>query len=161
MARSPVVREGVTRLATNEEATVITIDQGTYVHNFGRCDSLEPWTAEVPSWLVTLRRDDGDVLEVHTVRDRRAHGKVIDKLKDESSSVRDRWGDYHAFLGAMTELRSIYAMTVHSSQGSTFRNCFVDVGDIRRRASSNPLECQQLYYVAATRPTHALVLAGV
>jgi exodeoxyribonuclease V len=37
----------------------------------------------------------------------------------------------------------------------------MDVADIRRRAASNRLECQQLAYVAATRPSHALMLVGV
>ena len=57
-------------------------------------------------------------------------------------------------------MQAIYAMTVHTSQGSTFGHAFVDVGDIRRRERSNLLEMQQLLYVAATRPSQALVLVG-
>nr|WP_232272438.1 helicase C-terminal domain-containing protein [Komagataeibacter europaeus] len=52
-------------------------------------------------------------------------------------------------------------MTVHTAQGSTFGRVFVDIGDITRRAATNVLETQQLLYVAATRPSTAMILTGL
>lgn len=55
---------------------------------------------------------------------------------------------------------NFHLLTGHG-QGSTIKHAFMDVADIRRRADSNVLECQQLCYVAATRATHTLNLIGV
>nr|WP_282800079.1 helicase C-terminal domain-containing protein [Bombella apis] len=51
-------------------------------------------------------------------------------------------------------------MTSHTAQGSTFRNVFVDVGDIRRRERSNKKEMLQLFYVALTRTSEKVILLG-
>jgi len=51
-------------------------------------------------------------------------------------------------------------MTAHTSQGSTFANCFIDVADIRKREVWSPKECQQLAYVALTRASQAAIIIG-
>ena len=79
---------------------------------------------------------------------------------DEARDFPERWEQRHDFKSAMAEVQNIYAMTVHVSQGSTFRNAFVDVRDIRQRERNNLLEMQKLLYTAATRPSHCLVLIG-
>jgi exodeoxyribonuclease-5 len=114
----------------------------------------------VPSWRVLLARPDASEVPVHLCADTKTYNAIVDKIKDQAAEDRGRWKHLHDFKGAMANLQSIYAMTVHTSQGSTFRNAFVDLGDIRRRARSNVLETQQMLYVAATRPSHALMLVG-
>ena len=42
-----------------------------------------------------------------------------------------------------------YAITVHKSQGSSIKNTFVDLKDIRKQ--KNPDELRQLEYVALSR----------
>jgi exodeoxyribonuclease-5 len=160
LIRSPIVKDRTILFNTNEEATVLSMEPDTFQHKFEAFGDLSRWVADVPSWAVKLRKDEGDTHEVHMIRDNGAYNRIVARIADEATDCRDRWGDHHSFKSALARLQSIYAMTVHTSQGSTFKNCFVDVGDIRRRVSSNVLEAQQLLYVAATRPTHALILVG-
>lgn len=161
LIRSPIVKDRSILFNTNEEATVLSMAPDTFRHKFEAFGDLSRWVADVPSWAVKLRKDDGSKHEVHMIRDNGAYNKIIARIADEASDCRDRWGDHHSFKSSLARLQSVYAMTVHTSQGSTFKNCFVDIGDIRRRVSSNILETQQLLYVATTRPTHALILVGV
>jgi exodeoxyribonuclease-5 len=160
LVRQPLVRDGSIILATNEEASVVSIEAGIFERRFDTRFDAPGWSASIASWKMVLRKDDGEEVEVHSIRDEGEYNRVLARIADEAADNRERWGDHHSFKSSVARLQSIYAMTVHTSQGSTFRNVFIDVPDIRRRASSNLLEAQQLFYVAATRPTHALVLVG-
>lgn len=158
--RSPVFAEdGKTPLiSTNEEATVLNIERGMFSHPIPPRAELAGWKAQVPVWKIQVMKEDGQVVKVETPRDVKAYNAVLARIADEAGETRDRWGDHHAFKQRLASIQNVYAMTVHTSQGSTFRNVFTDVADIRRRAASNVLETQQLLYVAVTRPTDALVL---
>ena len=117
------------------------------------------WDAELPSWRMRLRKDDGTDHEVHMVRDDRVMDQIDRRLRDEAVEDRSRWQHRQEFRSSLAVAQAIYALTVHNSQGSTFGAAFVDMQDIRRR-KDNPLEMQQLLYVAVTRPTTQLVLVG-
>ena len=160
LVRKPIIHGGNQLFATNEEADVIEISQDVFRHPFVRYGDLSAWTAEIPSWRIDLRNLSGEIKTVHAIRDIRAFDAVVNQIKDEASIVRDRWHDLHEFNSATANLQSIYAMTTHNSQGSTFTNAFVDVADMKRRVRSNLLEAQQLFYVAATRPSNALILVN-
>ena len=160
LVRKPIIHSGNQLFATNEEADVIDIGPDVFRHSFSRCGDLVEWTAQIPSWRVDLRNAAGEIKTVHMIRDTHAMDAVVNQIKDEASIVRERWHDLHEFNSYIANLQSIYALTTHNSQGSTFSNVFIDVGDMKRRARSNLLEAQQLFYVAATRPTHALILVN-
>jgi UvrD-like helicase C-terminal domain len=96
-----------------------------------------------PIWRVVLRRHDGEYIPVHMPADELALNDIVDRVKDEAADCRDRWQHLHDFKSALARLQSIYAMTVHTSQGSTFSHVFLDVPDIRKRERDNLLECQQ------------------
>ena len=161
LSRSPVFADdGKTLLvATNEEASVEDINAATFTHYLPDRECVTGWSVEIPSWRVTLLRDDGEKVVIDIPRDDRSYRQVLARIADEAAEHRGRWNDYHILKQQIGSLQNIYALTIHTSQGSTFKNVFVDIADIRRR-SSNPLEMQQLLYVAVTRPTHALVLVG-
>lgn len=160
LVRKPIIHSGNQLFATNEEADVVEIWEDVFRHQFIRCGDIGSWTAEIPSWRVDLRNSAGEVKTAHAIRDPSALDAVVNRIKDEASIVRDRWNDLHEFNSSIANLQSIYALTTHNSQGSTFTNAFVDVADMKRRARSNLLEAQQLFYVAATRPTNALILVN-
>ena len=160
LVRAPLIHDGSILCNTNEEVWVVSIARAMHRFGFEQRDTVASWTAEVASWEVRLRRDDGQVVVAHLCRDDRTYRRICDRLTDEAADARSRWRDLHAFKSSMIRLENIYAMTVHTSQGSTFTNVFIDVPDIRRRVESNTLEAQQLFYVAATRPTDAIVLVG-
>lgn len=158
--RSPVMQGETLLVANNEEADVLTIERDVFRMEIPARDEAEGWETEIPSWRILVRRPDGTEQIVHMAEDEKAMNKVLDRLTHEATECKARWGDRHALIGAMAKMQSIYALTVHTSQGSTFRNAFIDVPDIRRRVESDTLEAQKLFYTAITRPTHALMLIG-
>ena len=164
LIRQPVVRDEVAVFATNEEAEVAAVEADEFVHFVESRGGVLGWTARVPSWRVDLVGPDGDPVPVHLPRGREGATAVEQaeaRFLKEATAVRDRWEDKRAFGAAMGKLQAVFALTVHNSQGSTYGSAFVDMADIRRRERDNLLECQQLAYVAATRPKTALMLVGV
>lgn len=160
LMRAPVLRDETVALATNEEAEVIDIKPGQFKYDFEQRGHVDGWNAEVPSWHVRLQSSAGLTVGVHMARNQDDLVPIEGRLLREAKLHSRRWQDRFGFRQSLAQMQAIYAMTVHTSQGSTFGHAFVDIGDIRRRARSNPLECQQLLYVAATRPSQALVLVG-
>ncbi|WP_424813550.1 ATP-dependent DNA helicase [Roseococcus sp. YIM B11640] len=161
LIRKPILLDKTVLFSTNEEAEVNGIERSSIEHYICKSGDCAGWMATVPTWRVTLLRKDFGPVPVEMVADAAAYQRVIARITDEATAgCRDRWEHLFEFKESLANLQSIYAMTVHTSQGSTFRNAFVDIPDIRRRAASNPLEMQQMLYVAATRPSRALVLVG-
>lgn len=162
LARSPVFAEdGETPLiATNEEVTVLRIEPGTFQYSLKSMGDALGWSAAVPSWRLRVVKDNDERVDVEIPRSDPAWRKALARVADEAADATGRWLDFHAMKQRMGDLRPVYAMTVHTSQGSTFRTAFVDVPDIRRRMNANPLEAAQLFYVAVTRPSHRLVAVG-
>jgi exodeoxyribonuclease-5 len=158
--RAPLVQDGEIVVTTNEEPIVTAIEADMFIHYFPRVDVLPGWTVEIPAWRMEIQKADGCKLAVYVSRDRDMVNEAMAQAADEARDFSERWEHRQEFKTAMADVQSIYAMTVHVSQGSTFRNAIVDIRNIRGRERSNLLEMQQLLYTAATRPSHALVLTG-
>lgn len=139
---------------TNEEADVADIRESTLE---GEYNDIE---VSIPTWSIVLVREDGMRVPVHFKRDTKALSAALHDVKSAVASGSGKWKPYHMLRAAVVKLQSVYAMTVHCSQGSTFGNVFLDLNDIKRRAPANRLECQQMLYVAATRPSTALILVN-
>jgi exodeoxyribonuclease-5 len=160
LVRAPIIHDDAIVAQTGEEIAVLAIEQANFYHalkDHGPCPS---WLAEVPSWLITGKRDNGEIIRIHMIRNRSAYEAARNRILAEAIDDRDRWGERRDFDSALADLQPIYAMTVHASQGSTFGTVFVDVRDIKGRMDDNLLEMQQLLYVALTRPSTGAVLIG-
>lgn len=153
--RNPFTRETdrPTLLNTNEEAEIEYIRPHLLQGVLG--DGI---TYDLPAWKIGLVTDDGVQIEVHVARDQEACDAMMSRLRQAAMERLIEWTEYHDLRSDIVSMQSVYAMTVHCSQGSTFGSVFMDVGDIARRARSNLLECQQMLYVAATRPSTSLIL---
>lgn len=158
MFTSPLVQDDAIVAANNEECRVIEIAESLHHHEVPAASGLDRWLAEVPSWRMKMLNSIGMEIEVHAPRDERTRQRVLDRIKDEARERKSRWGDLHRFQGGMAMLQHTYASTVHRSQGSTYEFAFMDVKNIAERGHDNVLECQQMLYVAATRPGKGLVL---
>ncbi|MEZ7136161.1 ATP-dependent RecD-like DNA helicase [Komagataeibacter sp. SM21] len=163
IARTPVMDVEGRRVmvATNEEAEVAAIRPTVLRHAFPATSKVAGWTTELPIHEVVLRTLAGDETPVPILRPGADMGAIERRLKNEAAQDRARWQHRFVFRRGIGRLQAVYAMTVHTAQGSTFGRVFVDVGDIARRASANLLETQQLLYVAATRPSKAMILTGL
>ena len=158
--RSPVIVADSIVFANNQEARVAAIEPSTFTHEIEETDGVPKWTASIPSWRISLRDDEGAEKTVHMHADEREFQRVIERIKDEAAESRLRWKHLHEFQQSLAQLQSVYCLTVHRSQGSTFQTAFLDLPDIRRREKSNLLEAQQMLYVAVTRPSERLIVVG-
>lgn len=157
LLRAPVVRDRTIILQNNEEAMVEEIVPSNYAHSFKKgFGGVESWATSVPSWQVTLLRDNGITEKVHMLRDDRMMTRVTDRLAQEARTDPERWGHLYGFKNSVARLQHVYALTIHTSQGSTFKSVFVDLPDIKKRMKGNVEEMKRLLYVAASRPTTGL-----
>ncbi len=138
---------------------MLSIERGRFTHEIEEAHGVPKWTATIPSWELCLRDSDG-MRTVHMVADNSEFQKAIARIKDEAADSRLRWKHLHDFQQSLAQLQSIYALTVHKSQGSTIGSVFIDLPDIRRREETNLLEAQQMLYVAVTRPSKRLIVVG-
>lgn len=148
-------------VTTNEEVVLVDIEAAFHTWKFRSVPECEAWSQSIPIWRLRVRKEDDSIVTFQAPRDERAYKQILGRLSEEARDNRERWQDFFWFKERMAQLQAVYALTVHNSQGSTFKHVFMDVSDIRRRGASNVLECQQLCYVAATRSTHTLNLIGV
>lgn len=147
LIRSPFVIEDSILIATNEEVKVMAIEPSSYLG--------------VSAWAMKVHTMGGMDHEIHIPRDMDEYRIKLGELADDAKGDQGTWQDYHDFKAAFVQAQQCMCMTVHNSQGGTFRFAFVDVSDIRKRMRDNPLECSKLLYTAATRASDGLVLVGV
>lgn len=149
-------KSGKQELQNNEETTIDSIKPGSIVAKWERYGGKD---FVIPVWNIVTSKG----ITVPIVRDSaeynramkwiRHNYKTIDKPEGESP-----YSHVTAFRDMFGVMQSNYAMTVHSSQGSTFKSVFVDTSDILKRQKTNLLECQQLFYVAITRASDMVFL---
>ena len=153
LSRAPIVVDDEILLATNEESTVLEIERADQTIQVPD-DMTDGWSIKIPTWRMKLLRDNGEKLDVH-LPDEAIFSRVVKRLADET-----RWKSYHEVKGQFATLQAVYALTVHNSQGSTFRNVFLDCSEMRRWHRASLLEAQRGAYVAVTRASHSVILAG-
>lgn len=147
LIRSPLVVENTILISINEEVRVIDIAPSSLLN--------------VATWEMKVRTEEGMDHDIHTPRDMDGYRIALGELADAAKGAGGSWEEYHDFKAAFIQAQQCMALTVHNSQGGTFRFAFMDISDIRKRQRDNPLECKKLLYTAATRPTDGLVLVGV
>ncbi len=172
LVRNPVRRQGdegeETVIQTNDEATVVSIeaDVATFLfdeHQAGTNKSGKT-VHFVPArditlnvWRVVLETRFGEQVETMMAADEEQYERACKLLVSDAERNSARWFAYFdGFLDKITKIQSVYAMTAHTSQGSTFKNVFVDMDDIT--GNRVVVEMLKLVYVASTRLTNALVL---
>ena len=149
-------KTGHDELQKNEETIVDAIREGAITVKWEKYGG-EDFT--IPVWLVLTSKG----ITVPIVKDWREYNMAYKWIRQNYTKIKSEEGEvpyYHvtAFRDMFGVLQSNYAMTVHSSQGSTFKSVFVDTSDILKRQNTNLLECQQLFYVAITRASDMVFL---
>lgn len=160
MLRKPLLRGDMIVFNTNDEVDLLEINRSTKQFAFSAgANGMQAWEVNIPTWEMKLRYPGSDDVEVaHMPSDEREWNRAESRLRDEAADHRDRWGEMHRMRAAVVKCQSVYALTCHNSQGSTFGRVFLDLPDIAPRAESNLLECQQMLYVAVTRPSIAAMV---
>lgn len=142
-------RNGVV-IENSQELTVTGIKKDVYKTAWQKHGNDSDY--EIPIWEV----DTDAGVSIRLVRDMRAFNEALAIVRkrcyDWERPVDDGPYSYVSnFRDAFGKLAANYAMTVHTSQGSTFKNAFIDSQDVLKRQRDNLLECQQLMYTAVTR----------
>ena len=71
------------------------------------------------------------------------------------------WKDSYAVAETFQDVKYAYACTIHKSQGSTYRNVYMDFNDVLNlKLASDKEKCQSLY-VIITRASHNLYLLDI
>lgn len=85
---------------------------------------------------------------------RSLHAEELPKFQARLKQLgeKKRWQEFWQLKQLFHELRDAYCLTAHKSQGSTFKDVFVDLPNFKQCRSVQ--ERNRLLYVAMTRPTH-------
>jgi len=83
---------------------------------------------------------------------------LLKHLAREAKQERN-WRKYFKYKNSIADLRPGAALTVHKSQGSTFNNVYVDLGDIGKCGNWN--EVARMLYVAVTRASNKVYFTGL
>lgn len=158
----PISKGGEIVLSTDEESLVGAVSVSKMFDEASRTS----WK----TWLVTLNPVYADESQVfaHVLHEDEfdrfsKHCEVLKekalKAKDSGGNVSWHWKQLHLFTDLFADLKYCYCITVHRSQGSTFKRVMVDVKDLLE----NPIrsERQRLLYVAFSRPQQELLINKV
>jgi hypothetical protein len=120
--------------STNEEAIVTSIKKSVRPFDFSMLSAaagqqaMPKWSVSMPVWEIGLRRltdDAGTTACVASMTaDEARYQELMRRLVTEAKANRNRWREYFDFIGRVADIRPVYALTAHSSQGSTFHQRF-------------------------------------
>lgn len=151
-------KHGDLELQNSEETKVTGIRTGNFKTDWAKYGADQEY--EIACWIVDTEKG----IPVRLVKDWKAYNAAFGYVKKNYTwlanheSGDDKFQHLVRFRDAFGKLAANYAMTVHTSQGSTFKNVFLDKDDIMKRQRDNLLECQQLFYVALTRASDMVFL---
>ena len=116
---------------------------------------------------------DGRTLDLYVPTDWDAANKALSVMRSAANGLQRRvragerkldedrraaWRAYFEVEEFFADLRPVHACTVHKSQGSTYREAFIDVADIGRCTRSDVIA--RLMYVATSRASHSITMMG-
>lgn len=126
----------------------------------------EPITREgIDGHLITVTSyDGGDYLKVFQPDNWAQATQLLKELASLAKSTHSRiernqtWKQFWDIKNTWGDFRPIHAQTVHKSQGSTYREVFIDLADVAR--NNKWYEVARLMYVAITRASLKVHLYG-
>jgi hypothetical protein len=80
-------------------------------------------------------------------------------LKSKAKDGKILFRDMYKFIELFAEVKYNHAITVHKSQGSTYRDVIVNIRNIKM--NRNREERKRMFYTAITRASHRLILYNV
>jgi len=80
-------------------------------------------------------------------------------LKENCRKFAWGWKSYYWFKEQFADIKYNHAITIHKSQGSTYKTAIINIADVDR--NRDMAEKQKLLYTAVTRPSNLLILNNV
>lgn len=154
--QNPVFYDNDLAFATDEEVTVIDMEEGEYtdyMDNDSKDPSYKIYRMTLESSVTGLKYKV-PVLHEESVR---KFNRRCEFIADQCREKKRPWKSFWDFKDdTFVNIRPAHAMTVHKSQGQTLNCVFVNMKDIMKQ--KDPVERAQLAYVASSRPTTDLVV---
>lgn len=112
------------------------------------CEKLHEETIEeLPKLLVIHEKSEAEFKKIKNILARKA--KIAEV----------KWTDYYHFIEQFADLKYNHAITVHKSQGSTYKRAIINVKNINMNRDKK--EKAKLLYTAVTRASNLLILYNV
>lgn len=159
-----------------EKGEVLIIDepyqQQYFTNECLRVNELLEGKVELTNFLVTngLKRQlntlkvkihcyliNGKILAIHEKDTEYPHVLNIIKRKIEEKKL--LWSDYYAFTELFLKFKYAHAISVHKSQGSTYKNVIINIKNLETDYDSK--ERKRLLYTAITRASDTVILYNV
>ena len=100
-----------------------------------------------------LINNDIEVVHEDSIRDFKL---ACSELKTLTIDGKASWKQYYMFLESFLSFKYNHALTVHKSQGSTYKDAIINVKNIKR--NPDKVEKERLLYTAVTRPSEKLII---
>lgn len=155
VAKEPVLDVIQFRDSGEESFLATTDEEGTVVSVVVQA---HPVYGEVEVYAVTFTNTFDETVTAYlpTEAGRRVVDRRLKELGEEARADRKRWGAFWTYKGLFANLAPCHSLTVHRSQGSTYRTAFVDLDDLMVNRNFN--EMLRMAYTACTRPSKSLIL---
>lgn len=138
------------------ETPLLNTDEGGLI--VGIEEKPHPYYNDFKTFELTVETDEiGKKIKLSAI-----HPDSKEELEDYFNELAatakrtKRWDQFWEAKEYFHDVRYGYAETAHKSQGSTYRDVYVDSMDIM--ANKNKEEAYRCFYVASTRPTTRLIL---
>jgi hypothetical protein len=157
---SPILVEGEWVICNNTHTQGISYDPKPVYRRIHqdwpmqivRIGSLYPGEYETNMYKVVCSTPVGNV-EFQTPERPEDRGRLLKYLFKQK-----KYKEYFSIKNSWTDLRTLGAQTIHKSQGSTYREVFLDLDDISRNNKWHDIA--RLMYVGLTRATDKVYLYG-
>lgn len=146
MIGEPVMSKGQTLAHIDDEGTIL---EQTVSHHTDY--------KEYDAYKITLGIDDGVTIDLSILHpnSERKFLVTLNRMAADAKKDPTKWKDFWMLKNSFHKVRHSYAITTHRSQGSTYKNVFIDTADVL--ANSNSFEALRCLYVGFTRPTTMLI----
>ncbi|AHI61229.1 DNA helicase [Vibrio phage SHOU24] len=145
-------------LDTDEEVTVKSLEVVDYV-DYTDQDATDDVRRTYKAFRAELERANGQVVKVHLLHpdSKRKFERRLSFIADQCHAKKRPWKQFWAFKEELfVNARPAHALTIHKSQGQTFKCVFLNLRDAMN--NKNNVERSQLVYVGVSRPTTDLVV---
>ena len=120
-------------------------------------EASHPSYPDLLGWYVEVSGfSEAPVFVLDWVSSGAAYKRQLGTLLEQARKSGGNWLAYYGLLEYYADLRPTTALTAHKSQGSTFRNVFVDVRDIYSNRIKSAAD--RALYVAITRASKNVFL---
>lgn len=141
---------------TNEEVLVQSLERVKFPVSLVLKNTLKEKITETVDFSIYKVNRDIYILEDSSVGLFKKYASIMNKnCKEKTLDFQTR----NQFLDTFVDFKYNHALTVHKSQGSTYKNVVLNVRDIK--FNTNLKEVQRLFYTGVTRASDLLILYNV